>query len=288
MTCLSPEYPPLLAQIPDFPLILFVRGEPEALARPQIGVVGSRNPTPAGRDTARRFSAGLCAAGLAVTSGLALGIDGAAHAGALDAGGVTVAVAATGLDRVYPRSHQHLAARIAAGGAVVSEFHVGTPPHRVNFPRRNRIISGLSLGALVVEASLRSGSLITARLAAEQGRDVFAVPGPIQSPTARGCHRLIQQGAKLVEAVEDVLGELGWETSCGLPAVAAPGASEPHGLPQSSDRALFEFVGHAPTAVDRLVESSGLTADTVCSILLRLELQGYVARCPGGGYVRTL
>jgi DNA processing protein len=203
------RYPDLLRQIPDPPLALFVRGDPATLASPQIAIVGSRNPTEGGRRTARGFAVELAAAGLAVTSGLAVGIDAAAHEGALAARGVTLAVAGTGPDRLYPARHAALAERVVERGALVSELPVGTAPLPGHFPRRNRIVSGLAAGTLVVEASLKSGSLITARLAAEQGREVFAIPGSIHNPLARGCHRLIRQGAKLVETVGDVLEELG-------------------------------------------------------------------------------
>jgi DNA processing protein len=203
------SYPTLLKELPDAPPLLYVCGDAKVLRRPQLGMVGSRNPTPSGTDNARRFAHSLTLAGLTITSGLALGIDGASHSAALAAGGSTVAVAGTGLDRVYPASHSELAERIASRGAIVSDFPLGTPPAPGNFPRRNRIIAGLCLGVLVVEAARHSGSLITARLAAEQGREVFAVPGSIHSPLSRGCHALIRHGAKLVETENDILEELG-------------------------------------------------------------------------------
>ena len=199
------DYPPLLREIADPPLLLYVIGRREALASPQLAIVGSRNPSPMGRENAQAFAKSLAGAGLAITSGLALGVDGAAHRGALAAGGHTIAVTGTGLDRVYPARHRELAHAIAARGALVSEFPLGTSPRPENFPRRNRLISGLSLGTLVVEAALQSGSLITARLAAEQGREVFAIPGSIHAPQARGCHALIRQGAKLVETAQDIV-----------------------------------------------------------------------------------
>ncbi|MHB8744379.1 MAG: DNA-processing protein DprA [Sulfuricaulis sp.] len=205
----DPDYPSLLREIPDPPAMLYVLGDRCLLARPQLAIVGSRNPTPMGRDNARAFAANLAGAGLVITSGLALGVDGAAHRGALEAGGKTIALAGTGLDRVYPSAHRDLAHDISRHGALVSEFPLATPPRPENFPRRNRLISGLSLGTLVVEAALQSGSLITARLASEQGREVFAIPGSIHSPQSRGCHALIRQGAKLVETAQDVLEELG-------------------------------------------------------------------------------
>lgn len=204
----SADYPPLLAQLEDAPIGLFVRGDPATLQLPQLAIVGSRNPTPTGRDNAAAFAAHLARCGLAITSGLAIGIDAAGHRGALETGGRTIAVCGTGLDIDYPTTHAQLAREIAAQGALVSELPPGTPAARRNFPRRNRIISGLSLGTLVVEAAVHSGSLITARLAAEQGREVFAIPGSIHNPLARGCHRLIREGAKLVETAEDIFAEL--------------------------------------------------------------------------------
>src|SRR6266850_2310392 len=211
--CVSVAYPSLLAQTTGAPLALYVEGNPAVLNEPQLAIVGSRNPTAAGLETAHAFAEFLGATGLTITSGLAEGIDGAAHRGALAGGGCTIAVCATGLDLVFPREHARLAREIAGRGALVSEFPIGTPARRANFPQRNRIISGLSFGTLVVEAARRSGSLITARHAGEQGREVFAIPGSIHNPLARGCHALIRQGAKLVESAEDVLAE--------LPALAA-------------------------------------------------------------------
>ena len=199
------DYPPLLKQIPDPPPVLFLVGNKGLLQSTQLAIVGSRNPTPSGAHTARDFAASLADVGLVITSGMALGIDAAAHEGALAVDGYTIAIAGTGIDRVYPRQHHSLAHRIAEQGLLLSEFPLGTAPCREHFPRRNRIISGLCVGTLVVEAGLRSGSLITARLAGEQGREVFAIPGSIHSPTSRGCHQLIRQGAKLVEAAQDIL-----------------------------------------------------------------------------------
>jgi DNA processing protein len=261
---------------------------------PQLAVVGSRNPTPGGRDTARDFAAYFAAQDLAVTSGLALGNDAAAHEGALDADGVTLAVCGCGLDDVYPASHAALARRIAERGAVVSEFPPGTPARRENFPQRNRIIAGLALGTLVVEAALRSGSLITARLAAEAGREVFAIPGSIHSPLAKGCHRLIREGAKLVECGADVLDELG-------PLTATIGRSAAASSPTPAQRArdgervlhdreyaqLLAELGHDPTPVDVLVERTGLAPGVLSSMLLILELEGQVSVAPGGRYARV-
>jgi DNA processing protein len=209
VTWADTDYPPLLREIPAPPVVLYVIGDRQSLSHPQFAIVGSRNPTPMGRENAHAFAKTLAGAGLTITSGLALGIDGAAHRGALDAGGKTIAVVGTGLDRVYPARHRDLAHAVVQQGALVSEFPLGTPPKSENFPVRNRIISGLSLGTLVVEAAVQSGSLITARLATEQGREVFAIPGSIHSPQARGCHALIRQGAKLVETAQDILEELG-------------------------------------------------------------------------------
>jgi DNA processing protein len=282
LTVLDSAYPPLLREIADAPALLFVRGELGVLAAPQLAVVGSRNPTVGGCETARAFSAHLVRAGLVITSGLALGIDACAHEAALAAGGHTIAVAATGLDRVYPAVHRELAHRIADRGAIVSEFPLGTPPRREHFPQRNRLISGLSLGVLVVEAALRSGSLITARLAGEQGREVFAIPGSIHSPLARGCHALIRQGAKLVETAPDVLEELG---ALARFAVAPPVI--PRAAPPPAEAELLTHMGFDPVDTDVLVERSGLTPGAVSSMLLHMELRGLVEARPGGKYQRT-
>jgi DNA processing protein len=282
----DPAYPPLLREIPDPPPLLFVRGDTALLSAPQMAVVGSRNPSHGGCDTARAFSEQLTRAGLLITSGLALGIDACAHAAALDAGGQTIAVAATGLDRVYPSAHRELAHRISAQGALVSEFALGTPPRRENFPRRNRLISGLSLGVLVVEAALRSGSLITARLAAEQGREVFAIPGSIHSPLARGCHALIRQGAKLVETAQDVIEELG--ALAGFVAAPPGVAATPPGVPvDSAQQELLELIGYDPVELDTLIARSGLTPARVSSMLVLMELRGLIEARPGGRYQRT-
>jgi len=278
-------YPPLLREISGPPPLLFVRGDPAVLAFPQIAVVGSRNPTRGGADNARAFSDSLARSGLTITSGLALGIDACAHEAALAAGGTTIAVAATGLDRVYPAAHRELAHAIAAHGALVSEFPLGTPPKREHFPRRNRLISGLALGVLVVEAAVKSGSLITARYAGDQGREVFAIPGSIHSPLARGCHALIRQGAKLVETAQDILEELGALAQfSSAPAVdnASPAAPDDPALAR-----LLELMGHDPVDMDTLIAHSGLTAGAVSSMLLLMELRGLVEARPGGKYQRT-
>jgi DNA processing protein len=285
LTLDDPRYPPLLRELADPPLGLFVRGDPAALAQPQLAIVGSRNPTEGGRRTARAFAAELGAAGLAITSGLATGIDAAAHEGALAADAVTLAVAGTGPDRVYPARHARLADRIAERGAVATELPVGTAPLPAHFPRRNRIVSGLSAGTLVVEASLKSGSLITARLAAEQGREVFAVPGSIHNPLARGCHGLIRQGAKLVEAAGDVLEELGPLLGAGAarPRPADPGGRAP---PGPAGRRLLDLMGFDPLSPDELADRSGLSAGEVSGTLLLLELGGWVSCAAGGRYCR--
>jgi DNA processing protein len=288
------NYPPLLAELSDAPIGLYVRGDPEVLSLPQLAVVGSRNPTAGGRDTATSFAAHLARCGLAITSGLAIGIDAAAHQGALAADGVTVAVCGTGLDIDYPSANSALAAAIATRGALVSEFPLGMPALQANFPRRNRIISGLSLGTLVVEAAVRSGSLITARLAAEQGREVFAIPGSIHTPLARGCHQLIRQGAKLVETADDIFAELRSLAGVLAPALQAA-APKPPGSSQAAapvlDKAyeiLLDALGFEPAGVDVLVERTGLAADEVASMLLILELDGRLESRPGGRYVRRV
>jgi DNA processing protein len=287
----DPDYPPLLREIPDPPPLLFVVGDPRVLSIPQLAVVGSRNASRAGQALAYEFARALVQSGLVITSGLALGIDAAAHRGALSVPGPTLAVAGTGLDCVYPARHRALAAEIAASGALISEFPLGTPAIARNFPRRNRIISGLSLGTLVIEAAHRSGSLITARHAMEQGRAVLAVPGSINNPLSRGCHALIRDGAKLVETLEDILEELSpMHRAVVKPAAAtrSEGASPgPEGEALDGDyRRLMDCLGHDPASVDVLVARSGLTANVVSSMLLILELRGYVRAEAGGNYVR--
>ncbi|MCC6208329.1 MAG: DNA-protecting protein DprA [Gammaproteobacteria bacterium] len=288
LTLHSPEYPPWLREIHAAPPVLHVQGKPSCLASPQIAVVGSRNPTPAGLDLAHEFSAELTRHGFAITSGLAAGIDAAAHRGALDAHGITIAVAGTGLDRVYPARHEKLAAEIQCSGAVVSEFPLGSPPLRDSFPRRNRIISGLSRGTLVVEAALHSGSLITARTALEQGREVFAIPGSIHNPCARGCHALIRQGAKLVESIHDILEEL-----CPVPpaervlphADAVRDAAMDSRLDETM-AAVLSQIDYAPTTIDTLIVRTHLPSERLCPILLELEMNGHVHAAPGGTYLR--
>jgi DNA processing protein len=286
MTCRDPGYPALLQEISDPPPLLYIHGNVEVLQEPQLAMVGSRNPTAAGRQTAIDFARHLAAAGLVITSGLALGIDAAGHQGALDAGAPTVAVTGTGLDRVYPAKNRDLAYRIAEAGALVSEFPPGTPPRAEHFPRRNRIISGLSLGTLVVEAAIRSGSLISARYALEQGREVFAIPGSIHNPLARGCHHLIRQGAKLVETAQDIMDELG-ALATALDFTATPAPDHDTQPQLSEDYAqLLESIGFENTSIDMLVETTHLTPAEVSSMLLQLEMNGYIAASPGGFYNR--
>ncbi len=286
----DPRYPAQLAAVPGCPAALFVEGDPALLARPQIAIVGSRAASAAGRETAFEFAARLAAHGFAITSGLAVGIDAAAHRGALAAGGVTIAVCGTGLDRVYPAEHRELASRIAATGALVSEFPTGTPPHAHNFPRRNRLMSGLARGVLVIEAAARSGSLITARLAGEQGREVMAVPGSIHNPLARGCHRLIKDGAALVETVDDVLAALGHPGLAGCANSSDETrtvAENPNGVLDSDAEMLLNALGFEPADLDRLVERTGMAAQSVISKLQLLELEGRVESLAGGRYSRT-
>ncbi len=277
----DPRYPEVLKQIADPPLLLYVRGIIDVLNSSQVAIVGSRNATPYGRHVAAAIASGLAACQVTTTSGLALGIDAAAHQGAINGNGVTIAVAAHGLGEVYPRRHRRLAERICGSGAMVSEFPLGFAPRPAHFPRRNRLISGLSLGTVVVEANRRSGSLITARCAAEQNREVFAIPGPVHSPQSHGCHDLIRQGAKLVESLEHILEE--------IPAIRQPGPAETEGSePDRSEfNCLLEFMGYEPVTVDVLVARSGLTAEEVSSMLLRMEVNGCVVSCPGGEYLQV-
>jgi len=276
ITLADGDYPQALLETPDPPALLYLRGRRALLARPGLAVVGSRNATPQGISNAEQFARAFSAAGLTIISGLALGIDAAAHRGGLDAAGSTIAVLGTGADILYPHRNRELGERIAHEGLIVSEFALGTPPHGSNFPRRNRVISGLARGCLVVEAALASGSLITARLAADQGREVFAIPGSIHSPHAKGCHALIKQGAKLVENVQDLLQELGMQ------GLGAPPAAE-----DPTRTGLLAHLGYDPCDIDTLCARSGLTADAVSAMLLQLELEGKVASVPGGLYQRT-
>jgi len=278
------RYPSLLLDIPGPPIALFVNGNAGRLQLRTLAIVGSRNPTAGGLYNAGEFAKHLAGTGFAIVSGLAQGIDTAAHRGALDAGGETIAVLGHGIDRVYPASNRDLAHEIAANGALVSEFPFGTQPHRSHFPQRNRIISGISLGTLVVEAARRSGSLITARMAGEQGREVFALPGSIHNPLARGCHQLIRQGAKLVETAEDIVSELAALTGHLQSKVQAAGAEQADDELQDAAEDIGRWMGHDPVSVDELIERSGLTIEQVSSMLLMLELKGRVERLAGGRY----
>ncbi|MFZ1546737.1 MAG: DNA-processing protein DprA [Candidatus Nitrotoga sp.] len=275
VTLADPDYPQALLNISDPPLLLYVKGRLELLNHPALAVVGSRNATPQGLSNAEAFAQAASAAGLCIVSGMAHGIDAAAHRGGLRECGSSIGIVGTGLDKVYPAANRQLAHQLAQDGALVSEFSLGTPPLAANFPRRNRIISGLSLGCLVVEASLQSGSLITARMALEQGRDVFAIPGSIHAPQTKGCHRLIKQGAKLVECAQDILEELGhFSASTTL---------------QSSvlkEHPLLMHLGFDPVDMDSLSQRSGLTIGALSAILLQLELAGDIATLPGGLYQR--
>jgi DNA processing protein len=286
----DPLYPPRLRELASPPSALFLHGDPDLLSLPQIAVVGSRNPSTGGRRNAHDFAAHLAAAGLVIGSGLATGIDAAAHQGALDADGLTLAVTGTGLDRVYPASNRTLAHDIAMNGLLVSEFPTGTPPLPAHFPRRNRILAGLALGTLVVEAALKSGSLITARLAAEAGREVFAIPGSIHNPLSRGCHALIRDGAKLVETGQHVLEELGpllGAVGFSPREVARASAAPPDPEPMDAQHVeLLEAMGFDPATTDELVQRTGFPAAEVSSILLLLELQGHVSSAPGGLFTR--
>jgi DNA processing protein len=275
LTLADTEYPKQLLEIPDPPALLYVTGNVKLLSSSALAVVGSRNATPQGIKNAQSFARTFSEAGFAIVSGLALGVDSAAHSGGLEGRGSTIAVLGTGIDIVYPRRNEELAAEIVSRGALVSEFPLGAPPNAANFPRRNRLISGLARGCLIVEAALDSGSLITARLAAEQGREVFAIPGSIHSPLSKGCHALIKQGAKLVESAQDVLEEFG-------------GARAPDPTPSGSGASheLLDRMGFDPFDIDELIARSGLTTEVVSAILLQLELEGKIASLPGGLYQR--
>jgi DNA processing protein len=290
LPCADPQYPARLAAIAAAPAVLFVRGQVAALGRPQIGVVGTRQPSPAGRELARELADQLTRSGLLVTSGLARGIDAAAHRGALEAGGETVAVLGCGLDHCYPPEHEGLALEVAARGACISEFAPGETPQPRHFPRRNRIISGLSLGIVVVEAASVSGSLITARLALEQGREVFAVPGSLRNPQAAGCHELIRDGARLVRSGQDIIDELGstlreFRNFCPhLEAAVSPGAM-PDGLDSAAEM-LLDACGFEPVSRDVMALRTGLEPRQVATIVLKLELQQRLEALPGGLYGR--
>jgi DNA processing protein len=284
-TLADDEYPQELLNIPDPPLLLYVKGRPDLLNRAALAVVGSRNATPQGIGNAEAFAKALSDAGLCIISGMAHGIDAAAHRGALHGQGnnkgSSIAIVGTGLDKVYPAANRELAHELAQQGALISEFPLGTPPLAANFPRRNRLISGMSAGCLVVEAGLQSGSLITARLALEQGRDVFAIPGSIHAPQSKGCHLLLKQGAKLVETAQDILEELN-----GLFPTTAKNPSTNRGDMQNPNSALLDHIGFDPVDVDTLKERSGLTIAELSAMLLTLELEGLISTLPGGLYQR--
>jgi DNA processing protein len=290
LTLADSDYPPQLLEIPDPPPLLYVRGHRHLLAANSIAIVGSRSATHQGIANAEQFARALSNGGWTITSGLALGIDAAAHRGGLAGPGATIAVVGHGVDRLYPQSNLVLAQHIANQGVIVSEFPLGAPPLRGNFPRRNRLIAGLSRGCLVVEAALGSGSLITARLALEQGREVFAIPGSIHSPVSRGCHALIKQGAKLVETGRDVLDELGGVVHHPLATTTAERDNK-GGLernPSPPELRLLQHMGYDPCTLDTLISLSGLTAETVSAMLLQLELEGRVVSLPGALYQRVL
>ena len=273
LTIADTDYPQTLLNISDPPLLLYVKGRLDLLNMSSLAIVGSRNASAQGLRNAEAFSKSISDAGLCIISGMAHGIDAAAHLGGLQGIGSSIAVVGTGLDKVYPAANRELAHRLAQNGAIVSEFPLGTPPLPANFPRRNRIISGLSLGCLVVEASVQSGSLITARMALEQGREVFAIPGSIHSPQSKGCHALIKQGAKLVENAQDVLEEIGYR---------APAATQTC----ATEHPLFAHMGFDPLDAESLANRSGLTIGELSAILLQLELDGHIASLPGGLYQR--
>jgi DNA processing protein len=302
VVCLGdPRYPAGLLSMEDPPLVLYCMGGPanavQTDGRPTdeaidwftqgfahgVAIVGSRNPTPQGAENAHQFGKALAEAGLTVVSGMAMGVDGAAHTGALEGANpqahcpATIAIVGTGLDRVYPKRHLELARRIARQGLIISEYPIGTPPLAANFPKRNRLIAGLTRGTLVVEAALQSGSLITARLAVEQGRDVFAIPGSIHSAQSRGCHLLIKQGAKLVESAQDVLEEWGWVGG----ATPAPAGSN-----VALENSLLEALGFDPVSLEALLARTGLDTAHLQAQLMELELDGHVARLPGGLFQR--
>ena len=281
LTLADDDYPQPLLQAADPPVALYTCGRVELLRHAALAVVGSRNPTPGGVADAEAFAEALSHAGLTIVSGLALGIDAAAHRGGLRGASSTIAVLGTGLDRVYPARHRQLAHDIAQRGLLVSEFALGTSAIASNFPRRNRIISGLARGCLVVEAALHSGSLITARQALEQGREVFAIPGSIHSPLSKGCHWLIKQGAKLVESAQDVLEELDLSPASSPSLLEGP---KPPLTPEEA--ALLEAAGFAPVDLDTICARGGLTPDAASAMLLKLELEGYVSQLPGGRFQR--
>ena len=293
------DYPQLLKQLSNYPMLLYVMGKPELLKDIQIAIVGSRSPSPTAKETAQQFAHFMAEQGMVITSGMAMGIDTAAHQGALRAKGKTIAVAGTGIDRVYPAKNKDLAHQIAETGAIISEFPLATGPLRQNFPKRNQLISGLSVGTLVVEAAIKSGSLITARLAMEQGREVFAIPGSIHNPLAKGCHHLIKQGAKLVECAEDIIEEL---SSLSIASSSLQSQSQqpesnpvesksqiviPATLPKDQQE-ILAYIDDNPISIDHLQKRSHLSIDDVNSLLILLEIEGYIQSMPGGKVARVL
>ena len=281
VTLADSDYPQALLAAADPPTLLYVKGDAALLNRPALAMVGSRNASKQGEANATAFAAALSGAGLTIVSGLALGIDAAAHRGGLTGRGTTIAVIGTGADRIYPSANEALAREIVERGAIVSEFPLGTPPLGANFPRRNRLIAGLSRGCLVVEAAERSGSLITARLAAEIGLEVFAIPGSIHSPLSKGCHKLIKQGAKLVESAQDILEELRWEM-----VVAPPPETATVSEPGRDCTGVVAAMGYDPVDLETLAGRTGLTTEQLLAMLLPLELDGRISQLPGGRYQR--
>jgi len=287
VTLADPEYPKALLEISDPPPYLYAKGNLALLNQPSIAIVGSRNASVQGEKNAEAFAYDLCQHGLCIVSGLALGIDGAAHCGALKANGATIAVVGTGLDIVYPSKHRELAHQIVERGLILSEFPLGTPSKPQNFPKRNRIISGLSLGCLVVEANVQSGSQITARMAAEQGREIFAIPGSIHSPMSKGCHQLIKQGAKLVDCIQDITEELKLQSR--LNTTPSSTQAQPNSISTNSpEQLLLDTMGFDPAPLERLVALTGLTVAEVSSMLMLLELDGKVASLSGGQYQKIM
>jgi DNA processing protein len=287
VTFADSHYPQKLLEISNPPAVLYAIGNLNWLNHPAIAMVGSRSATPQGEKNAEEFAKSLCEQGLCVISGMALGIDGAAHRGALKANGATIAVVGTGLDIVYPARHRDLAHKIAERGLIISEFPLGTPSKAQNFPRRNRLISGLSLGCLVVEANIESGSLITARLSAEQGREVFAIPGSIHSPVTKGCHQLIKQGAKLVESVQDILEEINWlELKNNLPSISPSGLMADLSTNRLETNTVLGLMGFDPINFEQILTSSGLTTEALSSMLMLLELENKITSLAGGNYQR--
>ena len=284
LTLVDEGYPQQLKTIADPPPVLYVRGDIACLSKPQIAIVGSRNPTPVGKQNAQQFAKELSKLGLVITSGMASGIDASAHIGALESDQLTIAVCGTGLDRIYPAKHKSLAHQISTRGALVSEFSIGTSPIANNFPRRNRIISGLSLGTLVVEASIKSGTMITAKLAADQGKEVFAIPSSIHNPLSQGCHQLIKQGAKLVENIQDIVEELSLDLEVPLSDNNAPIYTKDV---DNTPSVLLKCLSYEAISIDEMVEKSGLSPQVITQELLLLELANRVAKVGGSGYLLT-